>query len=289
MKGKKYISLVLIFALCFTMTVPAFANSKMEASTIELTGPKTNLHYEQGSMLDVYDLDAVDQDDIVQSVYTYEQNGYQYRVYGENNQALTHAYAEVYRITDEGEVLVRTETVDNINGVIITEIEENGEVDVSFIDTNRQSTNVVTSSGVTVPSFHDGLVSVNATWGGNQWPVNDYYTHYGTFTPNYAIKTITIQAVTTLIDGIVRACSFSNYTKILVPVITKIVNGIVENSIDKTYTIEDVAFRWTCAPGAPVQQRAVERTIRTFYYDKARTAQIDEPVTTYVYDENYNE
>ncbi len=54
------------------------------------------------------------------------------------------------------------------------------------------------------------------------------------------------------------------------------------------YYNEDIAYRYTEIPNAYVQQKAVERTIRTFYTDSNRATVVDD-VTTYVYSKDYKD
>ena len=104
----------------------------------------------------------------------------------------------------------------------------------------------------------------------------------GYFTSEATAVSATIKAIVSVATGIDPA------VKVVVSAITVVANYIFQNSIKWTYVIEDVAFRWTEIPTAAVQQRAVERTIRTFYTDSNYATEIDS-VTTTAYAKDYKD
>ncbi len=104
----------------------------------------------------------------------------------------------------------------------------------------------------------------------------------GYFTSEATAVSATIKAIVSVATGIDPA------VKVVVSAITVVANYIFQNSIKWTYVIEYVAFRWTEIPTAAVQQRAVERTIRTFYTDSNYATAIDS-VTTTAYAKDYKD
>ena len=111
----------------------------------------------------------------------------------------------------------------------------------------------------------------------------------GIINNRYKITVISAEAVSVIITSIVSATDMPKEAKIITPIITFIVAKIVELTLPDVYTREEVSYRWTNVPNAPLQQRAVERVVRTFYSDRAHNNEIGEPVVTYVYDSYYNE
>ena len=281
MKKHNVLSLVLAFCLCFMVAMPAWAANYDEIG--EFSGPKINLTYEQGSMFDMFNNYSLSRNDSVKSIYTYEQNGRFYKVYGEISNDLIHSYSEIYELNDDGELLVRTEQVDNIDGFVYITIDNKGKK--TFEIMNMNSNNVfVDEEGF----IFDNEISPLATWG-DGWPVNDYFTFHHAINNRYKITVISAEAVSVIITSIVSATDMPKEAKIITPIITFIVAKIVELTLPDVYTREEVSYRWTNVPNAPLQQRAVERVVRTFYSDRAHNNEIGEPVVTYVYDSYYNE
>lgn len=125
------------------------------------------------------------------------------------------------------------------------------------------------------------------TWAG--YPVSDTFVDWGSFKQKYNVAGTTATAVSATIKAIVSvATGIDPAVKVVVSAITVVANYIFQNSIKWTYVIEDVAFRWTEIPTAAVQQRAVERTIRTFYTDSNYATEIDS-VTTTAYAKDYKD
>ena len=266
---KRLLKRITGFILLITIMTSAIGPTVFAAQKNDV---KTNFKYEVGNIEDLDSAPLARSTKPIEIIYTYTQNGENFRVYNEISTDLNHGYAEVYKLLGNQEILVRTEKADSVDGVVTTEITENGITTVDVLDLRKDV-------------FDNGPITIG-TWDG--WPVSDTYEEWGTFRHSVSIVGATVAAVTAAINTIVKATKIPTPGKVTVTVISAIVNYIVQNSISKTYVEEDVAYRWTQIPTAAVQQQAVERTIRTFYTDSNYATVIDE-VTTYVYSQWYED
>ena len=172
------------------------------------------------------------------------------------------------------EKLVRQEKVTVSNNIVYTTVTENGQEKTYTLDLNKNKELQI------VPE-------TRGTWAG--YPVSDTFVDWGSFKQKYNVAGTTATAVSATIKAIVSvATGIDPAVKVVVSAITVVANYIFQNSIKWTYVIEDVAFRWTEIPTAAVQQRAVERTIRTFYTDSNYATEIDS-VTTTAYAKDYKD
>ena len=160
------------------------------------------------------------------------------------------------------------------NNIVYTTVTENGQEKTYTLDLNKNKELQI------VPE-------TRGTWAG--YPVSDTFVDWGSFKQKYNVAGTTATAVSATIKAIVSvATGIDPAVKVVVSAITVVANYIFQNSIKWTYVIEDVAFRWTEIPTAAVQQRAVERTIRTFYTDSNYATAIDS-VTTTAYAKDYKD
>lgn len=218
---------------------------------------------------------SVARNDFKELVYTYHQNGESYRVYDQANNDLTNTNSFIYKVGLNGEEkLVRQEKVTVSNNIVYTTVTENGQEKTYTLDLNKNKELQI------VPE-------TRGTWAG--YPVSDTFVDWGSFKQKYNVAGTTATAVSATIKAIVSvATGIDPAVKVVVSAITVVANYIFQNSIKWTYVIEDVAFRWTEIPTAAVQQRAVERTIRTFYTDSNYATEIDS-VTTTAYAKDYKD
>jgi hypothetical protein len=207
-------------------------------------------------------------------VYTYDENGMKYRVYGEVNNDLSYSNSLIYNIKAGEEILVRTETVAVKNNVVTTTINENGKTTVDKLDLNEDK----------IEESSNRLIQLNGTWSG--YPVSNTFVEWGTFKKSKSIASATTTGVTVAITAIVKYSNIDVRAKIAVTAIAGIVKHIVDVNAKRTYYNEVISFRWTQIPNAAVQQKAVERTNRTFYTDSNR-ATVVQVVTTTSYAKDY--
>ncbi len=120
------------------------------------------------------------------------------------------------------------------------------------------------------------------------FPVSNSYTEWGTFKLSKSITGTTVASVSVIINAIVKFANINPYLKITVTAISGIVNYIVQKNVKRVYYKEVVSFRWAQIPNVTLQQKAVERTIRTFYTDSNYATKIGS-TTTYVYSSSYKD
>ena len=264
----KIISITLSVIIAASSASFAFAQEPINSNQ------KTNIHYEKGSIEGLFD-SSVARNDFKELVYTYHQNGESYRVYDQANNDLTNTNSFIYKVGLNGEEkLVRQEKVTVSNNIVYTTVTENGQEKTYTLDLNKNKELQI------VPE-------TRGTWAG--YPVSDTFVDWGSFQQKYNVAGTTATAVSATIKAIVSvATGIDPAVKVVVSAITVVANYIFQNSIKWTYVIEDVAFRWTEIPTAAVQQRAVERTIRTFYTDSNYATEIDS-VTTTAYAKDYKD
>jgi hypothetical protein len=271
---KRITSVLLMMSIMLTSTISSFAQTETDNIV------RKNIRYEVGSvegLLESSNSNSVNRqatDRLKKLVYTYDENGMNYKVYGEANNDLTYANSKVYNIKAGKEILVRTETVVVKNNVVTTTINENGKTTVDKLDLNEDK----------IEESTNRLIQLNGTWSG--YPVSNTFVEWGTFKKTKAITGTTSMSVSAVINAIVKFSNIDKRAKIAVTATSVIVNYIVQMNAKKTYYNEVVSFRWTEIPNAAVQQKAVERTNRTFYTDSNR-ATIVQIVTTTSYAQDY--
>lgn len=265
---RRIISITLATILGVSSTNFAFAQELVNSKQ------KTNIHYEKGSIEALFD-SSVTRAGFKELIYTYHQNGELYRVYDQANNDLTNTNSLIYKVGLNGEeILVRQERVIVSNNIVQTIVTENGQEKSYTLDLNRKKETQL------VPT-------TRGTWAG--YPVSDTFVDWGSFKRKYNVAGTTATAVSATIKAIVSiAENIDPVAKVVISVITVVANYIFQNSITWTYTYEDIAYRWTEIPTAAVQQRAVERTIRTFYADSNYATEIDS-ITTTVYAKDYKD
>ncbi|WP_333645543.1 hypothetical protein [Lacrimispora sp.] len=266
---KRIVSFLLSIAMLLSSATYVFAQEQV------YDGKKSNIHYEKGSIEALLDSTS-SRSSFKELIYTYDQNGESYRVYDQVNSDLTYTHSSIFKIEkNQKETLVRREIVNVANNMVTTTIIENGKETTHVLDLN--SSNKSEFANAPTPM---------GTWDG--WPVSNTFEHYGTFKYSYSITGTTTAAVTVTINAIVKFANINPYAKVAVTIISGIVNYIVKENVKRTYVIEDVSFRWTQIPNIPVQQRAVERTIRKFHADSNYATVIDSATTT-VYAKDYKD
>lgn len=196
-----------------------------------------------------------------------------YRVYGEVNKNLTYSNSKIFKVKNGEEALVGTETVVVDNNVVTTTINENGKTTVDKLDLNDDKIKETSNQ-----------FKLNGTWSG--YPVSNTFQEWGTFKKSKSIASSTTTGVTVVISAIVKYSNIDTKAKIVVTAFAGIVNHIVSVNAKRTYYTEVISFRWTQIPNAAVQQRAVERTNRTFYTDSNR-ATVVQIVTSTSYSREY--
>lgn len=272
---KRVTSVLLMFTILITSTIISYA----QTSTDNIV--RKNITFEKGSiegLLETNNENMVtskrSSDNQKKIIYTYNENGLKYKVYGETNNDLTYANSQIYSIKAGKETLVRTETVTVNNNVVTTTINENGKTTVDKLDLNEDK----------IAASSNRLIQLNGTWSG--YPVSDTFVEWGTFKKTKAITGTTAASVTAVINAITKFSNIDTRAKIAVTAISVVVNYIIQINAKKTYYNEVISFRWTQIPNAAVQQRAVERTNRTFYTDSNR-ATVVQVVTTTSYARDY--
>ncbi|WP_313069852.1 hypothetical protein [Lacrimispora sp.] len=272
---KKVTSALLVLSIMFTSTISSFAQTASDNIV------RKNIVYEKGSIEEL--LESSNSNSVASRqttdrskklVYTYDENGMKYKVYGEANNDLTYANSQIYNIKAGKETLVRTETVVVKNNVVTTTINENGKTTVDKLDLNEDK----------IEESSNRLIQLNGTWSG--YPVSNTFVEWATFKRTKAITGTTSTSVTAVINAIVKFSNIDKRAKIAVTAISVIVNYIVQINAKKTYYNEVVSFRWTEIPNVAVQQKAVERTERTFYTDSNRATAV-QIVTTTSYAQDY--
>jgi hypothetical protein len=272
---KRVTSVLLMFTILITSTIISYA----QTSTDNIV--RKNITFEKGSiegLLETNNENMVtskrSSDNQKKIIYTYNENGLKYKVYGETNNDLTYANSQIYSIKAGKETLVRTETVTVNNNVVTSTINENGKTTVDKLDLNEDK----------IAASSNRLIQLNGTWSG--YPVSDTFVEWGTFKKTKAITGTTAASVTAVINAITKFSNIDTRAKIAVTAISVVVNYIIQINAKKTYYNEVISFRWTQIPNAAVQQRAVERTNRTFYTDSNR-ATVVQVVTTTSYARDY--
>lgn len=278
---KRSISIVLVIVLTSSLVISVFADESEQLTDQEYddAGERTNLNFEHGSIEDLLaPPETRSSSDKNELIYTYVQNGNTYRVYDSANSELTDTVSFIYRINENNEEeLVRQENVVVEGNVITTIIMKNGFETINILDLNDQRESEFET---------DSLFSLYGTWNGH--PVSDTYEFWKTSKPYYDIAGTTVTAVTVTINAIVRVTSLNPISTVAITSITSLVSYIIRQNIKKTYVVEDVSFSWTTIPNVTLQQKAVERTIRTFYTDKTYSTVMD-TVTTIVYSQYYQD
>lgn len=272
---KKVASALLAVAIIFTSTISSFAQTDTDNIV------RKNIIYEKGSIEELLESNNSNSassrqatDRLKKLVYTYDENGLKYKVYGETNNDLTYANSQVYNIKAGKETLVRSENVIVNNNIVTTTITENGKTTVDKLDLNEDR----------MEESSNRLIQLNGTWSG--YPVSNTFVEWATFKKTKAIVGTTAASVTAVINAITKFSNIDVKAKVTVTAITVIVNYIIQINAKKTYYNETISFRWTQIPNAAVQQRAVERTKRTFYTDSNR-ATVVQIVTTTSYAQDY--
>lgn len=291
---KRFFRRVVSALLILMITLSSSTLGVLAAESNKTNGEKTNINYEKGSIEELFKTTSNITNNVImfaessgntsrELIYTYEQDDINYKVYDQASVDLSSSHSFVYKIdANNTETLVREEIVNVEDSVITTIIIENGEKTVDVLDLNKES---IPTLGTVYETT--GNLSVCGTWNG--YPVSDTYEYWGSFKHSYSITGTTVAAVSVTINAIVKVASnISPVTKITVTAISSLVSYIVNKNVKRTYVDEHVSYRWTEIPNVVLQQRAVERTIRTFYLDSNYATVID-TVTTYAYSQYYEE
>lgn len=278
---KRAVSTLLVLTLTLLPTLNVLASE-----TNKTNGEKNNINYEKGSLEQLLDTTIPaksSENKFKELVYTYEQDGVTYKVYDQASIDLSSSHSFIYKINAENaEILVREEIVNVEGNVVKTEIIENGQTTTDILRLGHE----VISDSEPVREI-TGNMSTYGTWDG--FPVSDNYEYWMSFKHSYSITGTTVAAVSVTINAIVKvALNISPAAKITVTAISSLVSYIVNKNVKRTYVNENVSFRWTEIPNVSLQQKAVERTIRTFYLDSNYATVID-TVTTYAYSEHYED
>ncbi|WP_077612141.1 hypothetical protein [Clostridium sp. Marseille-P2415] len=272
---KKLASVLLTLLIVSTSVVNVFAQTNSNGNV------RTNIKFEKGSIEELFETNDTARINAIESskklVYTYMEDGEMYRVYDEVNNNLTYSNSAIFRLDANGkEIPVRTETVNVKDNIVTTTINQNGNKTVDVLDLNEDKDIDANSS--------EQLIRVNGTWDG--YPVSNTYEEWGTFNYSKSITGTTVASVTIIINAIVKYANINPYASIAVTSISGIVNYIVQKNVKRAYYKEEIAYRYTQIPNAYVQQKAVERTRRTFYTDSNYATSMGS-ATTYVYSKYY--
>ena len=278
---RKIVSALLVLAITFSSVISALA-----AESNETNGERTNINCEKGSIeqfIGVTKSTRSSGNNFKELIYTYEQDGVNYKVYDQASIDLSSSHSFIYKIDEnKTEILVREEIVNVENNAVITTIIENGEETIDVLELDKK--NILDLGSVNETT---SKLLTRGTWDG--FPVSNTYKYWKSFKYSYSITGTTVAAVSVTINAIVKAASNLNpVSKITVTAITSLVSYIVNKNVKRTYVKENVAFRWTEIPNVVLQQKAVERTIRTFYLDSNYATVID-TVTTYAYSKYYED
>ncbi|MEY8355564.1 hypothetical protein AALB39_19700 [Lachnospiraceae bacterium 54-53] len=111
---------------------------------------------------------------------------------------------------------------------------------------------------------------------------------WATFKRSKGFTATTATSVTIIINQICKFSNIDKRAKVVVTSIAGIVNYIIKENSKRVYYKEVISFRWTQIPNVAVQQKAVERTVRTFYTD-SNYATVIKSVTTHNYAKGYKD
>lgn len=276
---KRVTSVLLALAIISTSTISSFAQTNTDGNV------RKNITFEEGSIEELLDPSSTNgiasrkaSDNSKKLVYTYVEDGEKYRVYGEVNNYLTYSNSSIFSVKNGEEIFVGSESVSVNNNIITTTINQNGNITVGTLDLNDDSDKIKESS--------DHLFKINGTLDG--YPVSNSYQEWATFTRSKGFTATTAASITIIINQIVKASNIDKRAQVVVTSIAGIVNYLVKVNSKRVYYKEVISFRWTQIPNVAVQQRAVERTVRTFYTD-SNYATVVSSTTTYNYARGYKD
>lgn len=276
---KRITSILLMLSFISTSTISSFAQTSTDGIVRE------NIRFEKGSIEGLLESSSKNSiasrqttDSSKKIVYTYVENGEMYRVHGEVNNNLTYSNSSIFNVKNGEEILVGSESVSVNNNIITTTINQNGNITVDTLDLNDDSDKIKESS--------DHLFKVNSTWDG--FPVSDSFQEWATFKGSKGFTATTAASITIIINQIVKVSKIDKKAQVVVTSIAGIVNYLVQKNSKRVYYKEVVSFRWTQIPNVTLQQKAVERTIRTFYTD-SNYATVVSSTTTLSYAKGYKE
>lgn len=102
---KRLLKRITGFILLITIMTSAIGPTVFAAQKNDV---KTNFKYEVGNIEDLDSAPLARSTKPIEIIYTYTQNGENFRVYNEISTDLNHGYAEVYKLLGNQEILVRT-------------------------------------------------------------------------------------------------------------------------------------------------------------------------------------
>lgn len=240
---------------------------------------RTNIKYEKGNIESLFETNTRSRTSFNDLIYTYEENGEQFKVYETVNNDLTLTDSTIYKLAaNNEEVLVRTERVEVSGYIITTTINENGQESVDVVN--------LKSDIKVVPEEESLNPSIQSRATLNGLPVSNQYKLWLTTKYSRSITSTTTAGVTAIISAIAKVANIHPYVKITVTAVSGIVNYLVRVNAKRVYIKESIYFKWTNVPNVTLQQKAVEYTARTYYTD-SNYATVTGSTSTYTYAKGY--
>lgn len=280
MNFKKTLLFLLTFCIIITNNINAYAksNSNTNSNIVFEKGNYTTIEHLMKNSLKTDNSQknkksSLNYDEDI--IYTYYDKGIKYKVYSTINNDLTKSCSKIYQLDSKNnETLINTETVIQSGTIIKTITKKNDKENIQYIDLTEFKNTPSLPTDTLARATLNGL------------PVSSKYKHYSTFKRSKSITAGTVAGVSVIIKGIVQFAKVSPYTALAVTSITAVVNAIVQIKAKRIYWKESTSYRWTTT-GKPLEQRAVEKTVRTFYKDSNYATKIKSPITTTVYAKGY--